>query len=71
MYSILLSASSLSEELIISNNFALFQMVIIVGAVNTVHYISYGRTWIKLSTAGHFFKKHGSIHTETWAHTLS
>lgn len=44
MYSILLSASSLSEELIISNNFALFQMVIIVGAVNTVHYISYGRT---------------------------
>lgn len=71
MYSILLSASSLSEELIISNNFALFQMVIIVGAVNTVHYISYGRTWIKLSTAGRFFKKHGSIHTETWAHAMS
>lgn len=51
MYSMLLSASSLCAELIISNNFPLFQMVITVRTINTLqHNISYGRTWIKLST---------------------
>lgn len=56
MYSMLLSASSLCAELIISNSFAFFPMVIIVGTINAVHYISYRGVWIKLSTTVCFSK---------------